>query len=622
MMGIKSRFLATAIVAVLPLLPNAACAQDVYSQPQPPQLRVTDDLGVNLLSANWQFPQPVKLSSDIDPDLYFQVSTSNGGFSQWSTSLTGYLSADLSTAVSRYHVVIGQQSYNFTTTNGSNVWTDDSVTGNALTINPTTGIFTFTNRNGVQYLLDGTPYNVQPPGAYQSCVAGAATNSYNVCAVVTSIKYPDGKLITLSYEGMATLISTGNYRTYVRLKSARSSNGISIKVAYATDQTTSLTDWLNLSSATLINDAYEFCNYSTGSCSAQYSWPTVTYSSAINTLPDGSTYRKTTVTDQLGIVHTYDSVAHGYRLVIYKSGVGAPPALTYLNDQGPNTRGEPNPPDFADVTDADGRLYQYRYNNVRGPNGSYYEIHGTRTSSDGRVISFVGNRQIPQSTVISSLTDEVGNTASFLYDSYLRPIEVDFPETNATLYSYDARGNVTSSTQRPKSGSGLSDVTRYATYATTCSAPAACNKPLTVGDNRGNVTAYSWDQTTGAMISATSPADGAGLSAVKRFAYTSMYARVSDGAGGYTPTGSPRSMLTEMRTCKSTATVGNGCAGGTADEIVTSYYYGPQTGPNNLQLRGMSVTADGATVTACYAYDRLGNRISETQPKANIQVCP
>jgi hypothetical protein len=78
-----------------------------------------------------------------------------------------------------------------------------------------------------------------------------------------------------------------------------------------------------------------------------------------------------------------------------------------------------------------------------------------------------------------------------------------------------------------------------------------------------------------------------------------------------------------MRTCRTTATVNGACAGGAADEVLTAYEYGPDTGAvgNNLMLRGVAVTADGQTLRTCYGYDRDGNKISETKPRAGLAVC-
>ncbi len=58
--------------------------------------------------------------------------------------------------------------------------------------------------------------------------------------------------------------------------------------------------------------------------------------------------------------------------------------------------------------------------------------------------------------------------------------------------------------------------------------------------------------------------------------------------------------------------------------MLTTYDYGPETGPNILLLRGQAVTADGQTLRTCYAYDGRGRKISETSPNgtAGLAACP
>ena len=87
-------------------------------------------------------------------------------------------------------------------------------------------------------------------------------------------------------------------------------------------------------------------------------------------------------------------------------------------------------------------------------------------------------------------------------------------------------------------------------------------------------------------------------------------------------------LRTATSTCRTSAATGNPaspCATA-GDEVLTSYDYGPDSGPNTLLLRGQAVTAtDGGVATTlrtCYAYDALGRKISETQPNANLDELP
>jgi hypothetical protein len=101
---------------------------------------------------------------------------------------------------------------------------------------------------------------------------------------------------------------------------------------------------------------------------------------------------------------------------------------------------------------------------------------------------------------------------------------------------------------------------------------------------------------------------------VKRYSYVQRSAWILNGAGGYVKASSPVWLKNDERTCRTSATVGNACSGGSADETVTTYQYGTDSGPNNLLLRGVMVSSNGQSLLTCYAYDAQGNKISETKP--------
>ena len=81
-------------------------------------------------------------------------------------------------------------------------------------------------------------------------------------------------------------------------------------------------------------------------------------------------------------------------------------------------------------------------------------------------------------------------------------------------------------------------------------------------------------------------------------------------------------VLASESTCRMGApgASGSGCALPN-DEVVTTYEYGPNSGPNNLILRGKSVTADGQTLRTCYGHDKQGNKIWEASPNAQLSSC-
>lgn len=185
--------------------------------------------------------------------------------------------------------------------------------------------------------------------------------------------------------------------------------------------------------------------------------------------------------------------------------------------------------------------------------------------------------------------------------------------------------NVHKVTEKAKAGSGLPDIVTSATYD--CTKPVLCAKPTSKTDAKGNVTTYVYDQTHGGLLKETAPAVG-GVSPEKRYEYVSRKAwvRTTDNTG-YVQSTNDHVLLSKEEYCITSAAVNGDCAAGPSDEVVTVYEYGPNSGPNNLLLRGIAVTAQNAqgqmeTLRTCYGYDSSGRRISETKPRANLAVCP
>jgi hypothetical protein len=231
--------------------------------------------------------------------------------------------------------------------------------------------------------------------------------------------------------------------------------------------------------------------------------------------------------------------------------------------------------------------------------------------------------------------DQLGHTTNV--DTYFGiDTLITLPEGNKAQPIYNSRYAQVGYTFKAKSGTSLTDITQGAgtfptpnssgDYNLPCTNPIICNEPLTVTDANGNVATYTYDSTHGGALTETSPANSAGISAVVRHAYAQKYAYIKNSGGTYSAS-TPIWLRTEDRSCSTTATVSGACAGGGTDEVVTSYDYGPASGPNNLQLRGKAVTAwdpvtsSFLTLRTCYTYDWMGNKISETSPRANLSSC-
>lgn len=197
------------------------------------------------------------------------------------------------------------------------------------------------------------------------------------------------------------------------------------------------------------------------------------------------------------------------------------------------------------------------------------------------------------------------------------------PEKDRTDYNYDERGNITSQviTAKPGSAENGQTQTSTATFPPTCENSKTCNRPTSVTDARNATTDYTYDPNHGGVLTETRPAGESGIRPVVRKSYAQRSAWILNAGAGYERAGAPIWLLTGERTCRTTATAGDACAGGAADEVVTSYEYGADAGPNNLMLRGVAITADGTTRRTCYGYDSQGNRIWETKPRAASGIC-
>jgi RHS repeat-associated protein len=195
------------------------------------------------------------------------------------------------------------------------------------------------------------------------------------------------------------------------------------------------------------------------------------------------------------------------------------------------------------------------------------------------------------------------------------------PEGIKTRYEYDGRGNIRKATRYPKASNpgGLAPIVLEAAYD--IFNPKAQTRPLWTKDANGNTTSFTYAPEHGGVLTETGPAV-AGATPQKRYSYVQRQARVADGSAA----GPPVWLLDRMSYCRTgnPAAGGNGCALGAADEVLTTYDYGPATGANILLLRGQAVTADGQTLRTCFAYDAQGRKLSETGANgtAGLASCP
>ncbi|MGY4399183.1 hypothetical protein ACVWZA_004396 [Sphingomonas sp. UYAg733] len=219
--------------------------------------------------------------------------------------------------------------------------------------------------------------------------------------------------------------------------------------------------------------------------------------------------------------------------------------------------------------------------------------------------------------------DGLGRETTFSRNQLQEVSGTTYPEGNGEMLQYDSRYNVIARVVSAKPASGLpQQVTQY-TYPPSCSAStqAYCNKPMTMVDPKGGTSNYSYNL-RGQILEEIAPAPSVGAPRLKKvYTYELRTAFVLDASANLVPAGPPISLPVKIVTCDTTSA----CAGGGTD-TVAQYDYGPPTGVNNLNLRGVSVTALDASGIArthltCYSYNYFGEKISETRPNAGLAAC-
>lgn len=359
---------------------------------------------------------------------------------------------------------------------------------------------------------------------------------------------------------------------------------------------------------------------------------------------------------------------------------------TIRNDFGPLPGESVNvalPDQVRRLTTANGDIWNYFYRPQQDPADLPIVLGMPRYSRSGMTdpmgneygLRFDRGRLIDQTTPAGALgfRYKYAQVASGVYTNFSDiPQTVEYfsdeaglvimPEGNMDYYAYDDRGNIVMRSSWPKGSVNpllpgnpdwqrcclnlgqpvelVGSLTRSRTYLGNYGAisqngfvfvlgcgsgPAdakLCDKPLTETDNNGGVVSRTYAQAHGGILTETRPTVS-GIQPYTRYTYTQRFAWTRNSTGSFVRSTTGVWLLTQNSTCihGGVASSGSGCAVAD-DEVSTNYDYGPDSGPNNLLLRGMSLTSGGQTLRTCYSYDDLGRKISETAPRAGLAVCP
>lgn len=559
-------------LAVAGALPPGASAQSLNPMPAKP---VVDGNGVDLV--NWTY------SLDLAP-----ISIGPAGQDPIKVSVNYPTERD-----SYYSSLIirdpsWQASTRATATIGLKTW---SILNGGVVSEPMSYI-SYGMDSAVLTDRDGTLIEyAYPPGYF-----GGQSEEASMCAA--KITKPNGEVLT--YHNKEVTLGC-------RTQSIVSNRGYQIKYEYNHSGYQQ-----SRSKIILINNAYEYCDPTADSCTLTMPWPSVS-------LPATATNGVRTYSNHLGQAwavsatsllspgETTPSLQWTTQSYVPANVVGSWSWRVTSMTRAGQTWTYSYPSSDAVLGGTTGQLLR-----IQDPLGKAARYRRSMGDAGGNPSS--GEYEYP--SVLTSSVNELGNVRKYTYDSQWSLTGVELPEGNKHVATYNAYGDLLTHTIQPKPGSGLANIVTSASY-TNC-----CNKPDSTTDGRNNTTSYTYDPTHGGILTETAPADSNGLQAVKRYAYVQRYAWVKNSVGSYSQAATPIWVLSTEKTCRTSATVSGSCGAGSADEVTVSYDYGPNSGPNNLWVRGKVVTAGGVSLRACYGYDAVGNKISETSPRAGLTSCP
>lgn len=560
-----------------------------------------------------------------------------------------------STASGGVQATYGEERGNFSFS--GTAYYPDSSDGSTFVDNGST--CTWTQKDGTQIIY----------AAYHTPATTPLCQSNNISSIV----HPDGRIDTYYYYGAFV---QGAY-TWSPILSITTNTGYMLKYIYTGTPT-----FGSETNVIGINLAFQSCSPTALSCTLTSSWPTATLSWAINPVSPcdnfpslGETYNPCdhytfTIQDAALRNHVFQLDSYD-RVVSYQPPEATSPVFNYtlcslLNQEAGQT-GQPMSNCFgvtSYVSCPGGGLGSCAFTDA--PYLWDLVSTVTRNAATWTYLPGFGYAGSPQAAATwgHSVTSPLGATMSAngngnatsyaytgigptneveLYDGTIYKYEASTRNVLATAtsplgvvktYTFDAtRSNLTQIQTTPISGSGTTQTpTLKAVYpevgAYPCVNIITCNRPTAVIDANGNETDYTYDPTHGGMLTQMDPAvlvNGTGSLIRPQITqtYVTQSAWYFNTAGTMAGDPNPVSLLSTQSICMTSATTTAGaCAAGATDQVVTTYSYGPASGPNNLLLRGKAIASNGKTLQTCYGHDSQGNKIWETSPNANPASCP
>jgi len=500
-----------------------------------------------------------------------------------------------------------------------------------------TAKYTYTSRNGTV-------------ATFRSIGLGDCSTAYR-CAYVDQVKYPDGTVLKFSYSNV------GGSSNPTVLKSVVSSIGYAFVFDYNSVGGKNVivkACAVNLAVAPLpANCQQETVNVASYAYSAIGGTPHMT--SAVRPGAEGEiyTYSNNGLTQtykRTGEATPWQTIQFALRQnvelinerVVISQTFSTGESLSYTSTPAPVfVPGQPLPRGNLVITDSLGGETQYLYDFP--VNALAEKLSNTPTPGIPPDFDFNNYRQIESGP--SRIVDELGRTTHYNYcDRLAAQYDVngdgvsdcqvgylqDFtlPSGRKTELYYVGPGKVGEYRQIDPT-SQLP--TRSLVQEFACTVPVCEQKPTKRQDPNGGATDYVYSMNHGSVIVETEPAGNGGIRPQRRYTFAKKYAWIKSGSGFVSNTDG-KWVPIKVEYCRTSAstnlTVSSNsasadCAGGAADEVITTFEYqiGSASKGSNLLLLGKTVTADGQSLRTCYRYDAMGRQVSETAPKASLPNC-
>ena len=523
--------LAAALLASTSLVPTIAIAQSTLPMTTPGVVNpVVDDNGVDVIDGSFTWTQQdISIGKAEWGGLAYSRHRIAGG---WTDNFRMFVTQATESGTNYAYVTLGPVAQKFKQVGST--WSPDIPNGATLTQSGSTWTYV---------AADGTIVTLVNAGR-------------SLGARVTQIKAPSGDIQTFTYKASST---------DERLQSVTTNTGWQLKFGYDNDSWTAgtATQWKQLTEATAINNASEYCDPAADSCTLPTNW----------------------------VKSEYAILAGGIRSITNPGGRN----WRFVESSGRVTGiRKPSSPSANTVTigyDASGRVSSIT--NIAGGSWTYgyADASGQRTTTvtdqlgAKRIyVSNVAKRQLLSSKLVINNSTLDGYTTSYAYLSSGLTDSVTTPYGVVTTYEYDTRGNVTKTTASPKPGQtpAYADLITQAGYDTVCSAAVKCNKPNWTRDTANQQTDYTYNTTHGGVLTVTQPAPaGGGTRPQTRYSYTALNAYVKNASNVAVISPTAVTRLTATSECTQNAAAS--CVG-TGYEVKSEISYNTATSGTNLPM--------------------------------------